>query len=299
MTSGARRALLTGWFSFEGMGATSGDLTARDMAATWLHASGFEVDVANAKPFSGGVDWRHADPASYSHVVFVCGPLGNGWPFTDLLERFHGCEFIGLNLSMLQPLEEWNPFSLLLERDSSRASNPDITFASIAPPVPVVAVVLVHAQTEYPGALHRLADDAIHRLLRAADVAQVGVDTRLDIGGNPLRSPAAIEAVIRRTDAVVTTRLHGLVTALKLGIPALAIDPIEGGAKIRRQAETIGWPTVFNVDELDDRALATALDFCLSSDARSLAASCAARARACVAELRDEFVAGLSIEPKD
>lgn len=50
-----------------------------------------------------------------------------------------------------------------------------------------------------------------------------------------------------RMDAVVTTRLHGMVFALK-NVPALAVDPIRGGAKILRQAEAIGWPVVFVAD---------------------------------------------------
>src|SRR2546426_10023385 len=83
----SKRALVTGWFSFEGMGATSGDLVARDLARDWLAAAGFEVDVANAEPFTGGVDWGQSDPARYSHVVFVCGPARNGWPPPGPLER--------------------------------------------------------------------------------------------------------------------------------------------------------------------------------------------------------------------
>ena len=285
-----KRALVAGWFSFEGMGATSGDLAARDLARDWLEDAGFQVDVANAEPFTGGVDWTQADPARYSHVVFVCGPAGNGWPLTELLERFRTCRLVGLNLSMLEALETWNPFRVLIERDSSRAANPDITFASISEPVPVIGVVLVHAQKEYDDPRHAQAEAAVARLLAARAVAPVPVDTRLDVPGNPLRSAAAVESVIRRTDAVVTTRLHGLVTALKLGIPAVAIDPIAGGAKIARQAQTIGWPLAFTIDDLDDRALTDALDFCLSAGGRALAVKCADRARERVAELRTDVV---------
>lgn len=32
--------------------------------------------------------------------------------------------------------------------------------------------------------------------------------------------------MLRRLDVVVTTRLHGLVLALKNGVPALAVDPV-------------------------------------------------------------------------
>jgi hypothetical protein len=280
------------------MGATAGDLAARDLACDWLTTAGFEVEVAHAAPFAGGVDWKQADPARYSHVVFVCGPAGNGWPLTEMLEHFASCHLVGLDLSMLEALETWNPFSTLIERDSSRTANPDITFASISARVPVVGVVLVHPQTEYPDPQHSQAEAAVDRLLAGRDVALVRVDTRLDVPGNPLPSAAAVESVIRRTDVVVTTRLHGLVMALKLGIPAVAIDPIAGGAKVARQAHTIGWPAAFIVNDLDDGALADAFEFCLSADGRVLAAACADRARDRVAELRRDFVRAM-LDPAD
>src|SRR3954452_23422882 len=98
------------------MGASAGDLLARDVACAWLREAGHEVDIALAPPFSGGVDWRTVNPANYAQVVFVCGPFGNGPPLTDFLERFAGLRLIGLNLTMMEALEVWNPFALLIER---------------------------------------------------------------------------------------------------------------------------------------------------------------------------------------
>ena len=62
-----------------GMGATAGDLLARDVVCRWLRESGVPHDVALAPPFRGGVDWRAVDPRAYRHVVFVCGPFGDGY----------------------------------------------------------------------------------------------------------------------------------------------------------------------------------------------------------------------------
>src|SRR5436853_7033967 len=113
------------------MGASAGDLMARDLACDWLNAAGYDVDVAVASPFPGNANWRTADPAVYSHVVFVCGPFGNGEPVTPFLERFKAVPLVGLDVTMLEPLESWNPFDLLLERDSSRMARPDISFVSV------------------------------------------------------------------------------------------------------------------------------------------------------------------------
>lgn len=287
------KTLVAGWFSFEGMGATAGDLLARDVACEWLREAGRSVDVAHAPPFGGGVDWRSVDPAGYEEVVFVCGPFGNGPPLDGFLERFQAARLIGLDVSLLEPLEAWDPFDLLWERDSSRTSRPDISFAARSREVPVVGVVLVHPQREYEGGMHEEVGGAIRRLLEARELAAVEIDTRLDHNSTGLRSPGEVEALIARADVVVTTRLHGLVFALRNAVPALVIDPIAGGAKVRRQADTVGWPVAFNADEISDTVLERALDRCLSDEMRTEAARCRDRARDRLAGVREELLATL------
>jgi hypothetical protein len=289
------RVLLAGWFSFEQMGASAGDLLARDVVRDWLEQAGCQYDVALASPFSGGVDWRTVNPKRYSHVVFVCGPFGNGWPITEFLPRFERSRHIGINLSMLEPLETWNPFDLLLERDSSAISRPDITFIAPYSPVPVVGVLLIDSQPEYGGIdFHQIANDAIQRLIAAREMSAVPIDTRLDVNRTGLRSPAEIETLIARMDAVLTTRLHGLVLALKHSIPALAIDPVAGGAKIKRQCETIGWPIVFTADQLSDEALQAALEYCLREEARETARQCRDKAVSQLHLVRSDLIRFLS-----
>jgi hypothetical protein len=50
------KTLVAGWFSFELMGASAGDLLARDVACEWLRDAGREYDIALAPPFTGGVN---------------------------------------------------------------------------------------------------------------------------------------------------------------------------------------------------------------------------------------------------
>jgi hypothetical protein len=291
------RVLLAGWFSFEGMNTTAGDLLARDVAARWLEQGGYAHDVAVTPALGEGVDFHAVDPARYTHLVFVCGPFRNTSFINGLLARFAGCRRIGLNLSMLTPLDEWNPFDVLLERDSTATARPDITFASDAPPAPVIGVCLVHPQHEYgKKGLHRTANEAIQRLTESRPMAVVRIDTCLEQNKTGLRVPAEVEALLARMDVVLTTRLHGTVLSLKNGVPVVAVDPIAGGAKILRQAETIGWPVVFTADAVSDDALSDALDFCLTPAARDRAAACAARAREAVDRTRAEFLAGLAAE---
>jgi hypothetical protein len=287
------KTLVAGWFSFEGMGATAGDLLARDLACEWLREAGRSVEVAHAPPFSGGVDWRSVDPAAYPEVVFVCGPFGNGPPLDGFLTRFREARLIGLDVSLLEPIEDWDPFDLLWERDSSRTSRADITYAAPSSEVPVVGMVLVHPQREYGGGMHEEVGRAMGRLREVREMAVIEIDTRLDENRTELRTPGEVEAMIASTDVVITTRVHGLVMALRNSIPALVIDPIAGGAKVRRQADAVGWPIAFNADQISAPALGEALDRCLSEELRSQAARCGYRAREQVAALREELIATL------
>jgi hypothetical protein len=285
------KCLVAGWFSFEQMGASAGDLLARDLACEWLESAGFSFDVALAPPFRGGVDWRSMDPETYSHILFVCGPFGNGEPITEFLSHFSGCSVIGLNLTMLDSLDVWNPFDVLFERDSSKTSRPDITFLSCRSHVPIVGIVLIDTQPEYEGKDLRLsANQAIKRLVDSREMATVSIDTRLDINRTSLRTPVEVESLIAATDLVLTTRLHGMVLALKNGVPAIAIDSVSGGAKIKRQAETIGWPIVFTVDTITDDALMEAYDYCLTEDGRKKAKKVKAKAIAMTRKTREEFI---------
>ena len=276
------------------MGATAGDLLTRDLVCRWLEDAGRPYDVAVAPPFVGGISWNAADPADYSDVVFVCGPFGNGWPIPNFLERFAARRLIGINLSMIEPLEAWNPFDLLLERDSSRAVRADLAFISHGMHVPVVGVVVVHPQAEYGNrGSHETANAAVQRLIATREMAVVPIDTRLDLNTTGLRNANEVESLVARMDAVITTRLHGMVLALKNSVPPVVIDPIAGGAKVRRQAIALGWPLVFAADTVSDPELQSALETCLSDSGRLKAAECRVRAEQSLATIRAQFLKGL------
>jgi hypothetical protein len=290
--------LVTGAFSFLGGAPTAGDLLAKDLACEWLRRAGHSYDVALTDPFVGGVDWQTVEPERYTHVLYVCGPFFRNDTVVGLLARFSHCLFSGLNVSMMESLDSWNPFHVLLERDSSANARPDLTFLSTEPLAPLVAVVPVEPEPEhgYRG-MHDHANASIRRLLASRPLAIVEIDTRLDKNVTGLRNPAEVEALISRMDVVITTRLHGMVLALKNGVPALAIDPHEGGAKVKRQAETTGWPIVFTGDTVTDDALRQALAYCLTADARRQARACAQFCIRSLATVRDDFITAMSTLP--
>lgn len=282
------RVLIVGWFSFHNGHATAGDLLARDLVRDWLTEAGCDTQVAVDLPFTEGIDWRKTNPSEFDRVVFVCGPFQDGELERELFSHFRDVPVIGVNLSMVQPLNEFNPFQDLFERDSTRTVRPDLTFATRQPLVPLLGVCLVE---DYPAGHTQEANAAIRRLVDSVEVATVNIDTRLDENSTGLRSPAEVESLIAGMDVLITTRLHGTVLALKNGVPVIAIDPEPGGFKIKRQAELIGWPHCFLVDQLRDEDLRAAFDCCLMPEAKLEANRCEARAREYLEGVKLEFQA--------
>ena len=296
------KVLVCGWFSFTGMNVTAGDVLARDVACRWLRDARVAFDVANAPACNAGVDWRTVDPANYEQVLFVCGPFRDNAITAEFLDRFRGrCRLVGLDLSMLQSVSQWNPFDVLFERDSDRARRPDLVFAAAQPQVPVVGLLLVHPQPQYgKRAMHEAANAALRRLIDARSMSVVRIDTCLEHNKAGLRTPAEVESLIARMDLVLTTRLHGLVFALKNNVPALAVDPIAGGAKIVQQCRSVDWPVVFGADmlsdaKLADEKLAEAFDYCLTAAARAKATECRLGALDALDALREEFTEAITL----
>lgn len=288
------KALVAGWFSFEGMGATAGDLMARDVVCGWLDSCGMNHALATAPPFEGGIDWRAASPDEYGLVIFVCGPCTNGPPVDAFFAHFGASRLVGVDVSMLQNLADWNPFDLLLERDSTRAARPDLAFMAETSNVPRVGVALVHPQSEYgPRARHETVNAIIQEFLEQTECARVAIDTRLDSNSTDLRTPAEIDSLIAGMDVLVTTRLHGLVLGIRNGVPPVAVDPIHGGAKALKQAQRIEWPAVLSTEELAAESLARLFAYCLQPEARERAQYCREIAAMEIERSHEEFAAAV------
>lgn len=289
------KSLVAGWFSFDEVVATVGDLLARDVLCGWLERAGIDFEVANAPLVGGGVDWRTVEPAMCERVIFVCGPFGRRPLLEQFVEHFQGRPLIGLNLSMLEGESAWDPFDLLFERDGGdgRPIRPDLAFlAPSRPTLPITAVLLAQPQAEYGEGLHGAAAAAIARLPDLRPTALFHTDTDL-IDADRIRGAAEVVSLIGRADVVVTTRLHAMVLSLSQGIPAVAIDAIPGGAKVTRQAAALGWPAALRADELTEKALGEAWDFCRTETARVRARDCAERARGELGELEQAFLGRL------
>src|SRR4029453_14197084 len=100
-------------------------------------------------------------------------------------------------------------------------------------------------------------------------------------------------SVIRRTDVLLTNRLHGLVYALKAGVPVIALDSVRGGDKLAAQARVLDWAAVATVEQASLDWLEKQLDWCLSSEGRAAAQAIAGRARSFLDDFPQQLRAAL------
>lgn len=277
--------LVTGWPSFPDGEATAGDVLAMEAVSGRLAAAGVPHDLAWSPALRpDGLTLADADPARYSHLVFACGPL-SGPQVAGLHRRYPGCRRVAVGVSVIDPRDPAvTGFDAVLPRDAPGTPPAgDLAALPRRPPrqrIPVAGVITVARQAEYGGrARHDQAAAVLDEWLRGCGCALIAVETRLDPRDWRLcASPFQLEAIIGRLDLVITMRMHGLVLALKNGIPALAVDPVAGGAKVTAQARAWQWPAVVTAGRDGAPGTLTAgeldrwRDWCLSTAGAAAAA---------------------------
>jgi hypothetical protein len=172
---------------------------------------------------------------------------------------------------------------------------PDLSISADTRATPVIGVVLAPSQPEYGArGAHRAVHDALAGWLTGLDCARLELDTRLDTRDwRHCATPDQFGSVLARLDALVSTRLHGLVLGLRVGVPVLAVDPVSGGGKVSAQARALDWPALVPADELDVATLGRWWDWCLSPQGRAHAAArCAPDEQPLLDELLGELRAG-------
>jgi hypothetical protein len=278
-----RRLLLTGWFSFLDGEATAGDVLAQRLVSEALTAKGIHHDTAWSPGFRpGALSLETARPDDYDTLLFVCGPL-HGHQVTGLHHRFASCRRLAAGVSVIDAGDPAvTGFDVVIPRDGTPA-DPVADLAATAPlgpEPPVVGVVLAAGQGEYgTRRMHTSVNDALRHWLHSMDCTIVEADTRLAVDDWRLcATPEQFLALVGRLDLVVTTRLHGLVLALRRGTPVIAVDPVGGGAKVRAQGHALRWPAVLAPDDIDPTVLGRWWTWALSDEGRAAAR---AHAHAC------------------
>ncbi len=296
---------MVGWASFVHGEATSGDVESLRTVSEWLSEAQLPHDVALSPVLctDESVLLDDVTPQHYSCLVFACGPL-SGWQLHAMHDRFAGCRRIAIGVSVPAPDDPAvTGFHVVIGRDGPQLP-PALDLAGlVAPPppaaaVPLIGVCLANSQPEYA---HHQQHERVHQLLTSwlgrLDVMRVPVDTRLDPRDWRLATdPAQLDALLRRCDAIVSTRLHGMVLGLRLGVPVLAVDPVAGGAKVSAQAAAWHWPAVIRAEELETKPdeLSALLDWCLRAEGRDQAAKRARQVVLSAPAVRERLLGALS-----
>lgn len=282
------RVLLAGWFSFDEVIATLGDELGAGAVTRWLTELGVPFDVAEAPFLDRGLNWRDVDPADYTHLVFVSGPVRDAPLLRELSAAFAGCRRLAVNVSVVEEAGR-ALFDEVWERDADLSgggvlARPDLALDGAADgpadDVPVVAVAFTPAQAEYGGRSQaERVRGAIEEWLATRRLPWFELDMDQYEKPHP-RRPAQVEALIGRADVVVSMRLHALVLGLGHGRPVVACDPVAGGAKVTRQAGALGWPLVLGAEELTAEVLDASLACCLSGELDAAVDAARVRGRA-------------------
>jgi len=285
---GKHLALIAGYFSYKDGLATFGDTEALRVVCDWLEEIKIPFDIA-CHPVNGidGLNILILDPKPYSVFIYVCGP----WKKDNnaLLRKFQHCLKIGVNLSHEDP--RCDEFDILFCRDSPLQHNPDVVFASQVPTLPLAGIACVHPQWEYgERQRHKRVQQVIGQYLDRHEVARVTLDTLHYKNPTAIRNVVEYENLVGRLDVVISSRLHGMVFALKRGIPVVAIDPIAGGAKVTAQANALGWPLIFNGNDIDESKLRDAVNLCLSGKLNEVVANVRTGALVRLSEVKVEFL---------
>ncbi|MEU3216693.1 polysaccharide pyruvyl transferase family protein [Streptomyces sp. NPDC006971] len=272
----AGRVLVTGWFSFRDGEVTAGDVLAQRAVSDALGRLGIAHDTAWSPVFDpGALTLEAALPERYEQVLFVCGPL-HGHQVDALHERYSRCRRLAVGVSVIATdAPAVTGFHRVVARDGPDGPPlPDLSsFAPAGRPLPVAGLALTWGQGEYGFRRgHAETGETLRDWLGGKDCARVEADTRLAHDGVRLcRTADQYLSLVARLDIMVTDRLHGMVLALRSGVPVLAVDPVRGGAKVSAQAAVLRWPATLPCETLDEQALDRWWDWCLSPAGRAAA----------------------------
>jgi hypothetical protein len=281
-----RRGLVAGWFSFPDRRTTFGDVLAKDVVCRWLQNTGIPFDVAG-HPSSQvpGVDMDEVNPARYDLFIFVFGPWRTG---RRILNKFQRAYKLGVNLSIKEP--DNHGFDAVIPRDMLDTRNPDIVFGAESTSRPLAGILLVHKQPAYgERQRHAHVQSVVDAYLAEKDVFPIYLDTRIENNPHGIGSVSHLESMIAGVDLAISTRLHGMVFALKNETPVVAIDPIAGGAKVTAQAHALKWPLILDGSHLTLAELRDACDRCLSGSMLEIVRHVRDQAVARVHDLEGEF----------
>jgi hypothetical protein len=276
------------WYGARHRGAaTIGDQYAIENLSSRLSALGVRHAVLSALPLAvkAPVVREPLHLQEIEVLVHVCGPLLPAAFDVDLYRRSRVRMAVGV--SLLSQHRRFNKaLDAIVVRDGQRPETYDLSLARFATtPAPAtglhgaaprIGLCVREHQPEYGEAaiFHEKAQRLFTTAIEASGAPTHEIDTVL----RPRNTQADIEAAFRRADIIATTRMHGAILGLAFGKPVVAIDQVEGGAKVANLLGRIGWPLVFRGDSVRQADINRAFAMARSPAIHEVVARCRAAA---------------------
>jgi hypothetical protein len=223
----------------------------------------------------------------YNAIIFVYGPLTD-YTLKPFMNKFANIKRFAVNVSLIEGNVVGEELNKVFARDSSSTANVDISLATESTLTPVVELIYVGKQYKYEGQDHKKVEAVVDETLNYLDYARIFIDTKLPNNDYSLKSSGQIEAVIKKMNVVITTRLHSALLSLRNGV--VVVDPVPSSAKVSRQMKMIGWPLLIKVSELDRLALSEAMSKAWKPEYSMLAKSLILQGKNELNTLRDEII---------
>ena len=254
------------WYgSLEGNG-TLGDLMSLEAVATYLvarghdvlHTTDAEIDISGTRR----VELDIVSELDCDAAIFVCGPIIKSHVKSrQIFNQFSRIPFAGIGVSLFDTEHPnfCDPFDFVIARQrGNTVASPDVAILAPerverTPGSGRIGICLRGAQSEYGTDLCRWREvektvtESARLAVRGDESRLVYIDTHLFNSG---MQPDEIEHVFASCDVILTTRFHGAMIALRHRRPFIAIDQIQGGAKVWTLLSRLDWPDVYRVDDL-------------------------------------------------
>lgn len=248
------KVLITGYFSLPLSTNTAGDLMVVNTICKMLDDMDVAYDVVvekNVIEVKHAIRLSDANVDDYTALLFTCGPLVEAPELQTIINKFQKLKKIAINVSVIDAHKNaLKMFDSVIPRDSSEEVNIDLALGYPLKSTMVCGIIYVGPQQEYFNQKHNEVAEIINSVTHSMDIATVFIDTKLPYNEFGLKSIHEVHSVIQKMDFIITTRLHGSILSLMSGVPFIAIDPVPGGAKIKKQLDLIGWKYCYTADEI-------------------------------------------------
>lgn len=263
------------WWGIVPWGATLGDLRAVEHLSAALQKQGVSHSIISHPDygFPGHVPVSDLSTIrrTIETMVFVCGPIVSSGKLKMFFLEHRRARKFAAGVSVLDNHASMaGKFDRIIARDGMLPSYFDLAITETTAPLdrapnrpPRIGLCLRGKQRDYGqgAARFELAEQLLRKTAEDLGGTVVEIDTVIRSGN----TADQIEEQIRSIDLMLTTRLHGSLFSLAFGKPVIAVDQVNGTAKVKRVLDRLDWPFVFSTDSVTQEEITAA--------ARSMVAS--------------------------